>query len=255
MSRKSTSFIANLGAICIGLFLYVIFLILISPYGIQTVSGSDPYLFQSVDILPKRGDINTNILIMVRGEPIRGTLWHIYVFYDDLCLVKRLASSKIGKTTNYEHIWDITIKVPHELPYSLKTTTKIKHKIKIWVEDERGHRSIYETEFRIVEFILTPESWESLSPQQLEAMKGETGEMGPPGESIQGPQGEPGPQGPPGQDGAPGIPGDSFQGPRGPEGPPGKNAKPIIANSALIISIIALTWIFIHWRNTTQVVS
>ena len=100
-----------------------------------------------------------------------------------------------------------------------------------------------------MEFILTPQSWDKLSPEQLELMKGEPGEIGPPGESIQGIQGEPGPRGAPGEDGSPGIPGESFQGPIGPRGLPGTPANPLIANSALILGIILAIMFFMHWKN------
>lgn len=223
-----------------------IFLIII---GATLVSGpdvslaSDPWLLQNVDILPDRGDIMTDILVLVRGDPIEGGLWHLYVFYDGLCLVKRQPSTQIGKTLVYRHTWDVVIKVPPELPYSTKSTSKNKHEITVMVEDELGHRSIYETEFKVIDFILTPQAWEKLSPDQLEAMRGPQGEPGPQGldgESIVGPQGEPGPQGPPGQDGRAGVPGESFEGPMGERGPPGKSVNPIITYIALALGSLSL---------------
>lgn len=220
---------------------------------IPVSQGAEPWLLQSVDVRPTKGDITTDILIMVRGDPIQGARWFLYVFYDDLPIIKRLESPQIGKTANYLHVWDVTIKVPPELPYSAIRTGKKQHEIDIMVEDELGHRSIYEAEFKIIEFILTKTDWDKLSSAQLEAMKGEPGDTGPPGESITGPQGEPGPQGPPGQDGAPGVPGESFGGPIGPRGQPGKDSNPLIANSALVIGLISLACIFMHWRGSQVV--
>jgi len=233
-----------------GMFVLLAILIVLSAKWMKPVClADDPWLFQNVDVLPRKGDITTEILILVRGDPIQGSLWHLYVFYDDLCLLKRVPSTQIGKTSEYRHSWDVTVKTPPELPYSSYSTKTNKHKIKIMVEDELGQRSFYETEFKIVEFILTPQSWDKLSPEQLELMKGEPGEIGPPGESVQGPQGEPGQQGPPGEDGSPGIPGESFQGPIGPRGLPGIPANPLIVNSALILGIILAIVFFMHWKN------
>lgn len=225
-------------------------ILIITAMMIPVSQGADPWLLQSVDVRPTKGDITTDILIMVRGDPIEGPAWYLYVFYDDLCLLKRVPSTQIGKTAVHRHIWDVTIKVPPELPYSAIRTGRNQHEITIMVEDNLGHRSIYEAEFKIIEFILTPTDWDKLSPAQLEAMKGEPGDTGPPGESITGPQGELGPRGPPGQDGAPGAPGESFGGPIGPRGLPGKDANPLIANSALVISLISLVWMFRNWRST-----
>lgn len=217
----------------------ITFLIVMS--GLQ-VNASDPWLLQNVDIHPDRGDITTDILVLVRGDPIEGELWHLYVFFDGLCLVKRQPSIQIGKTLVYRHTWDVVIKIPPELPYSTKTTSKNKHEIMVLVEDELGHRSEYKTEFKVVDFILTPQAWEKLSPEQLEAMRGPQGEPGAPGlpgESIVGPQGDEGPRGPPGQDGVAGVPGESFEGPMGERGPPGKAVNPYISYSALILSLLA----------------
>lgn len=232
--------------------LAMVFLVPIILMGLvhtNTVSAYDPWLLQSVAVRPQKGDITTDILIMVRGDPIEGPVWYLYVFYDDLALIKRMASPQIGKTANFLHLWDVTIKVPRELPYSAVRTGKNQHEIEIMVENELGYTSSYYAEFKIVNFILTPESWEKLSQAQLDSMKGETGDTGPPGESIQGPQGETGPLGPPGQDGSPGVPGESFEGPVGPRGPTGRNANPLIANSALVLGLISLAWLFNHWRN------
>jgi len=234
----------------VAMFVLLAILIVLSATWVKPVClADDPWLFQNVDVLPRKGDITTEILILVRGDPIQGSLWHLYVFYDDLCLIKRQASAQIGKTSEYRHSWDVTVKAPPELPYSSYSTKTNKHKIKVMVEDEQGRRSFYETEFKIVEFILPPQSWDKLSDEQLELMKGEPGEIGPPGESVQGIQGEPGPRGPPGEDGSPGIPGESFQGPIGPKGLPGTPAKPLIANSALILGIILAIVFFMHWKN------
>lgn len=216
---------------------------LIGSMGLARVSAAEPWLIQNVDVMPDRGDVTTDILVLVRGAPIDGALWHVYVFYDGLCLAKRIPSPVIGKTGVYAHRWDVSIKVPPQLPYSTPSTSKNKHHIEVMVEDELGQRSTYVIEFKIIDFVLTPQAWEKLTAGQLEAMRGPQGEPGaegPPGESIVGPQGDTGPRGPPGQDGEAGVPGDSLMGPIGERGPPGKPANTAVIFLAIAMGVISI---------------
>lgn len=217
--------------------------ILIGSVGLARVSAADPYLIQNVDVMPDRGDVTTEILILVRGDPIDGALWHAYIFYDGLCLAKRVPCPQIGKTAVYVHRWDVAVKVPPQLPYSTASTSKNKHYIEVMVEDETGQRSSYRTEFKIIDFVLTPQAWEKLTPGQLEAMRGPQGEdgaPGPAGESIVGPQGDTGDRGPPGQDGEAGAPGDSLMGPMGERGPPGKPANTVVMFLAIAMGALSI---------------
>jgi len=216
-------------------------LLLVVTLGIsaKTAYGEEPYLLQNVDIYPKEGDINTEILIIVRGVPFRtDTAWNLYVFYDGKCLIKRAPDIAIGKTGTHEHRWDVTIKPPNEFPYSTKTTAKNKHYIKVMVENELGQTSSYKAEFDITEFIPPPSYWENLDPSFIEAItgpEGPQGEIGPPG-----PQGESGPEGPRGARGERGLKGNTGEiGPQGIPGPRGVPYPVLTFNIGIAMSLIA----------------
>lgn len=222
-------------------------LVFIPPF--NAVSG-DVNLFNIVDVFPREGTIETNIFIMVRGDPFTGQAWFLYVFFDDKPVVIRRADVKLS-TGNHEHWWDVTIKVPNKSPYSSKTTSKNSHYIHIWVEDSLGNIDKYKTEFDVNRYIPPPDWWEEVDPKFLRQITGSRGEQGLPGE--QGPIGPQGPKGNSGDDGEDGPIGpkgergnQGKQGEDGSQGPPGergKNAPVWLTYASLVISACA----FILW--------
>lgn len=217
---------------------------------LRTVSGEDDYLLKSVDIYPKEGTINTEILIVVRGDPFKtDTAWNLYVFYDGKCLIQRYPDITIGKTGTHEHRWDVTIKPPDEFPYSTKSTSKNKHFVKIMVENELGQTESYKTEFKITEFIAPPSYWDQLDPAFLEEITGPEGPQGDVGPI--GTQGDRGPRGNIGERGERGLRGNTGEtGPKGPQGPPGVPYPLLTFNIGIAMSLIAFFVSLYTLKNT-----
>jgi len=217
---------------------------------LKNASGEEPYLLKSVDIHLRQGTVNTEILIVVRGNPYTTeTAWNLYVFYDEKCLIQRYPDIQRGKTTTREHRWDVTIKPPPEFPYSTKSSSKNKHYIKIRVENEIGQTSEYKSEFKITEFIPPPEYWDLIDPgfkEDITGPEGPQGETGPPG-----PVGDRGPKGNTGDRGERGLRGNTGEtGPKGPQGPPGVPYPILTFNIGIVMSLIAFFVSIYTLKNT-----
>jgi len=191
-----------------------------------------------MEVYPSEGDITTDILLKVRGEPIQGEgIHYLYVFWDNKVIVQREEDVKVG-IFGEEHIraWDLIIHVPDEFPYSEIGIHNITWTI------EYGYTEVYRnsTTFEVNEYIPPPEWWEDLSeefideitgPQGMTGDKGDTGSQG-----IQGEQGQIGPQGPQGE-----------KGDKGDTGPYPNEAVMFnlgISAISVIISIIALSLVY-----------
>jgi len=185
------------------------------------------------DVHPAEGTVETNILIMLRAEPIRHAepMW-VYVFWDDVNLVQRLAPPYNKNAGIYERRWDITINPPKDYPYC----SKDKHRIKITIENLQGQFVTKNWQFEINEYIPPTQYWETLPPEFFDKIQGAQGPEGPQGEQGPiGPTGSPGPRGEQGPRGETGP-----QGSIGPQGPPGKNADKTITNLSSIGSLLAI---------------
>jgi len=204
---------------------------------IPTALASSPVFFDGYAVFPSKGDSQTNILAVVRPDkPTDNSPMWLYIFWDDVPIIKRLLDVKVG--TIHTYIWDVTFQPPQKQEYLAKGD----HRITIWVEDNDGDIKMGVYNFQITEIIPCPEWFEELSDAALEALrgpqgvkgdKGNAGPVGPTGSQgtagpqgdigPQGKQGEKGTQGSPGPQGAQGVPG--SQGARGPPGPRGEAAE------------------------------
>jgi len=152
----------------------------------------------NIEIYPKEGDITTDIFVHVRGEPykggfvtVAGNVPVLYLYYDDKLIIQRLKCKYYyegyGDFSSYEALWDVTIKVPNEYPYSELGT----HNITAIVEASDGTTATNSTIFKVVNYIPPPEWWTNLpqeflqlitGPQGLQGVKGDEGDTGARGE-------------------------------------------------------------------------
>jgi len=207
--------------------------------------------FDGYAVFPSKGDSQTSILAVVRPDkPTDNSPMWLYLFWDDVPIIKRLLDVKVG--TVHTYIWDVSFQPPQD-PQYLATGD---HKITIWVEDYDGDIKMGVYNFQITEIIPYPEWFEQLSDAALEALrgpqgvkgdKGNAGPVGPTGiQGVTGPQGTQGLQGRQGEKGIQGIPGPKgelgSQGERGPPGPQGEAAQlsKITIFGTIGISILSL---------------
>ena len=191
------------------------------------------------DVHPAEGTVETKILIMLRADPIISTepLW-VYIFWDDVVIIQRLASPYNPTTQKYARTWDITINPPKTYPYCKKES----HLIKIFIEDNLGNSVTKHWSFKITEFIPPTNWWDSLPQAFFDKIRGPQGPTGP-----QGPKGDTGPQGPQGPQGIQGPAGPlgakGSQGPQGypgPTGPQGQDANSSLIQLSSIGSVFAI---------------
>ena len=205
-----------------------------------------PVFFDGYAVFPSKGDSQTNILAIIRPDkPTDNSNMWIYIFWDDVPIIKRLLDVKVG--TVHTYIWDVTFQPPQNQEYLAMGD----HRITIWVEDNDGDIKMGVYNFQITEIIPCPEWFEELSDAALEALrgpqgvKGDTGATGPQGvQGVQGVQGERGLQGIDGVQGAVGSKGVSIQGkpgPQGEQGPIGPVGDTTQLSATLLLTNIAIS--------------
>lgn len=192
------------------------------------------------DVHPAKGTVETNILIMIRSEPIQGGALWVYVFWDDIPIVKRLTAPYNKNTKLYERRWDITISPPTEYPYC----SKGDHRIKIVVENTQGKFVTLRWSFKITTFTPPTHWWNDMPQEFFDKIQGPQGPQG--SQGRQGSKGESGQRGPKGEQGEQGPQGEGEQGPQGIQGetgttgPPGKDANTNVTNLSSIGSLFAI---------------
>jgi len=161
----------------------------------------------TLEVSPKKGDITTNVLVQVRGEPRQGGYLTaaadypvLYLYFDDLCIVKRMSPhtwKKYGDYSGYECTWDVEINVPNKYPYSELGV----HTIKAIVEASDGSSTEKTATFEVVNYIPPSNWWKNLPDEFIKEITGPQGPVGSKGE-----KGDPGPIGPKGEKGETGDP-------------------------------------------------
>lgn len=213
----------------------LISLVLLSLFWFSVITKPAHSSIDYVKISPIKGDITTNILIEVGGAPfISGEKRYLYVYWDDLCVVKKI---EIG----YYYYIDVTINCPNIYPYSnlgLHNITVAVHRFL-----ETGFISENKTcQFEIIHFIPPPEWWQDLPQEFLDlitgpqGLQGERGIQGPVG--PMGPKGDTGLTGPKGQIGPQGIQGQ--KGNKGDQGEMGGEYPIWFLGLPLIVAMVAL---------------
>jgi hypothetical protein len=177
----------------VGKILLLLFLLIgcVNPVNASTINSID------LEVNPHSGDITTDILIRVRGEPFNGGFLKtageypvLYVYYDDSIIMSRVAPvirpKSWGDFSDYEASWDVSIKVPNEHPLSELGV----HVIKVIVEASDGSTASEMATFDVVNYIPPPEWWNDLQEDFVESITGPQGESGIDGK--QGPKGDAG---------------------------------------------------------------
>ena len=174
---------------------FIFFLLFTKSVSVQAITGA------SIDVYPKEGDVTTEILVQVRGEPYRdGAICYLYLYWDDKCIIQRLGDLDVSNPPIRSHIysWDCIIAVPNEFPYSELGI----HDITIVIDSDDGSSVNTKATFEIIRYIAPPEWWEDLPPEFInditgpQGLQGETGSQGPVGsQGLQGQQGIQGPKG------------------------------------------------------------
>jgi len=205
----------------------IFFLLLAKPVSAQAITGA------TIDVSPKQGDITTDILVQVRGEPYRnGQGSYLYLYWDDKCIVQRLEDIDVSNPpiSSHIHSWDCNISVPNEFPYSELGI----HNITAVVEDDYGSRVSANATWEVVNYIPPPEWWQNLPQEFIDEITGPQGEQG-----LIGPQGAKGDTG--------------LQGPKGDKGDKGDTGpypnEAVMFNLGIsvasgIISVIALSIVY-----------
>jgi len=207
-----------------------------------TVSASEDPFDVHVEMRPTQGSSATSIFLFVTTTPYSSSeSWHLYVFWDEITILSRVADVKITASL-YEHRWELSIKAPKG------GSKKGWHYVDIWVVDGDGNIVKDQTlAFKVTSTVPQTEWWEDLSPEFIEEItgpRGERGTTGPQGE--QGPKGEEGDRGEQGQRGPPGPQGDRGNlGPQGEQGPPGEQGKGASMIWIVIIGVLSLFSLFL----------
>lgn len=160
------------------------------------------------EMYPERGDIYTEIFLMVRGLPSREAYqgYTLYLFWDDTLF--GVYGDYVAMGGYHRHYFDIYFNPPND--YS----NLGNHTISLEVWDDGGNGIAFETTltFEIIRYYppadLFWEWWNRLSPELREQLRGEQGE--------QGVRGEKGDKGDKGEEGLRGLQGE--KGERGEQG-------------------------------------
>lgn len=222
-------------------------ILVLSLIDIHSVSATTTITGATIEVYPSKGDITTNILVHVKGEPYTADYTTsfkdypvLYLYYDDKCIVQRMPPITVsppGPLYNpYYCSFDINVSVPNEYPYSELGI----HNITAVIEASDGTKANATAKFEVVNYIPPPEWWKDLPEDFVRSITGPQG--------IQGPQGATGPQGPQGAQGIQGIQG--VQGPKGDKGDTGPYPIEAVAlnlgtsATSAIVSIIALSMVY-----------
>lgn len=171
---------------------------------------------------PLKGNVNTEIYLMVRVDARHDRPMYLYVLYEDKYVVRREASFK--STTI--HSWDCTFTAPDEAPYS----DLGEHEIYVIIDDGLTLQKKSIGYYTIDDYI-PPDNWIP-SSALLEKLRGSEGPSGP-----QGKQGTAGPEGPIGPAGPQGV---GVPGPEGPQGIEGTHVSAGWLRISVVLSVIAL---------------
>jgi hypothetical protein len=162
----------------------------------------------TVEIYPNKGDITTDIVVSVRGNPYAGGFLTsagdreypvLYVYYDDQVLESRVAPKTSGRGygdfSDYAASWDVSVKVPNQYPYSELG----QHIIRVRVDASDGSSATATANFNVVNYITPLQWWENLPQDFIQSITGARGPIGSTGAT--GPKGTTGTQGPKGEPG------------------------------------------------------
>jgi len=234
------------------------YLFLMCLLGALLVPVASATIETTYTIMPYEGPYDQKITLYIRCFPlVDNEPKTVYVFWDKV-QINKLTSSQVGKTTSYQHLWDIQITPPAGY------ASEGKHLIDFWIENKVTGEIVKKYwQYTVTDGLPSFSAWDryiAAHPEILDEITGPKGDKGNTGEV--------GPRGVKGDTGARGqiaqidyaelwasIPPEvvaEMKGDTGARGEPASNMLLIVSCAVSVVISSGITWFFTRAKEEAE---